>query len=293
MDQACASEAPKFIYAIKNAAFPGLIKIGRTQNVKERLSQLNTACAPSPFLIVAVSPSLDYIRDEKKAHDFFSDHRKEGEFFDVTESQVREFFKTVQKNYEIESQQPSLQAQKISRNNTRKAQVESFLKIMLAGTVKEAKDAQTSVPELDQNSQISRKRQLELEDELFEMEMAERKQRLLQSMIETQKTLQEQYTALCPGKVLDDRARLLFQDKFLNLMSSQGIPAAAQLAEEGIPVSAQEDTRPITISMFAAEEGKCYDTKDLQQIEDIMSSLYEKKYGKKASLCYESCQELH
>jgi hypothetical protein len=135
-------------------------------------------------------------------------------------------------------------------------------------------------PSLDE---ISRKRQFERDDALFEMEMAERRQRLLQSMTETQKTLQEQYTALCPGKILDDRARLLFQDNLLNLMPSRGMPSVGQLVESGVPVSAQEDTRPITISTFAAEEGKRYDTKALQRIGIIMSNLYQKNYGKKAS----------
>lgn len=138
--------------------------------------------------------------------------------------------------------------------------------------------------------EISRKRQLERDDALFEMEMAERKQRLLQSMAETQaktaavqRALREDYTSLCPGQVLDDRAKLLFKDNLLNLACPQGMPAAVQAIENGVPVSAPEDSRPITISSFAMEEGKRYGSKALQRIGIIMSNLYQKRHGKKAS----------
>ena len=143
------------------------------------------------------------------------------------------------------------------------------------------------------SDEVSRKRQLAREETLFEMEMAERKQRLLQMTAETQskiadtrakavavqQSLLDQYTSLCPGKTLDDRARLMFQDSLLNLMPSQGVLAI----ENGVAVSTPEDTRPLTISVFAAEEGKCYDTKALQRIGAIMSNLYQKKYGNRAS----------
>lgn len=130
--------------------------------------------------------------------------------------------------------------------------------------------------------EISRKRQLEREDALFEMEMAERRQRLMQSMAETQKTIMDQYTSLCPGQTLDDRARVMFKDNLLNLVGPTGTPAV-QLVESGVPLSAPEDSRPMTISSFAVEEGKRYDTKALQRIGMIMSNLYQKRHGKKAS----------
>jgi hypothetical protein len=130
---------------------------------------------------------------------------------------------------------------------------------------------------------IYRKRQLERDDALFEMDMAERKQRLLHNMTETQKTLREEYASLCPNQIIDDRARLMFKDNFLNLASAQSMPATVQRVESGVPVSATEDTRPITISLFAAEEGKRYDTKALQRVGAIMSNMYQKKYGGKAS----------
>ena len=135
-----------------------------------------------------------------------------------------------------------------------------------------------------------RKRQLEREDVLFEMEMAERKQRLLNAAAETQaktvsiqKTLREEYTSLCPGQLMDERARVMFKDNLLNLAFPQGIATAVQVIGNGDHTSALEDTRPLTISSFALEEGKRYDTKALQRIGSIMSSMYQKKYGGKAS----------
>lgn len=156
-----------------------------------------------------------------------------------------------------------------------------------------AQMARASLDAPDPDELLSRKRQLEREDALFEMEMAERKQRLMQSAVDTQartvaiqKTLREEYTFLCPGQVMDDRARLMFKDNILNLATMSAAPYSPQLAiENGIPVASApvEDTRPMTASSFALEIGKRYTTKALQRIGVIMSNLYQKKYGEKAS----------
>lgn len=93
-----------YVYATKSAAFPGLIKIGKTQDVKQRLSQLNTACAPAPHVIVAVAPTFNHSRDEKVAHAFFSDKRRAGEFFELDDTEVVAFFTghiTAQYNVEL------------------------------------------------------------------------------------------------------------------------------------------------------------------------------------------------
>ena len=84
--------ATNYVYATKSDAFLGLIKIGKTVDLRKRLINLNTACAPSPHYVVAVAPTLDYTRDERTAHAFFALARKEGEFFDITEDAVRSYF---------------------------------------------------------------------------------------------------------------------------------------------------------------------------------------------------------
>ena len=87
-------ETPKFqfIYATKSAAFPGLIKIGRTSDMRARLSQLNTGCAPNPHTVVTIAPTLDMYRDECLAHQHFSEERQQGEFFSISEDEVKEYF---------------------------------------------------------------------------------------------------------------------------------------------------------------------------------------------------------
>jgi hypothetical protein len=83
-----------YIYATKSPAFPGLIKIGKTVDVANRLTSLNTSCAPAPHVIVAVAPTFDKDRDEKTAHAFFSSARREGEFFKLEDKDVLDYFAT-------------------------------------------------------------------------------------------------------------------------------------------------------------------------------------------------------
>ena len=100
-----AEEMPpsSFVYATKSKAFQGLIKIGKTVDINARLSNLNTACAPAPHVVVAVAPTFDNTRDELMAHAFFADARKEGEFFEITEDQVKTYFQThILAQYQVE-----------------------------------------------------------------------------------------------------------------------------------------------------------------------------------------------
>ncbi len=81
-----------YIYATISDAFPGLVKIGKTVDMKARLSNMNTACAPMPHRVVALCPTLDYDRDESEAHGFFGDRRYAGEFFSVTHEDIKAYF---------------------------------------------------------------------------------------------------------------------------------------------------------------------------------------------------------
>jgi hypothetical protein len=82
---------------------------------------------------------------------------------------------------------------------------------------------------------------------------------------------------------MDDRARVMFKDNLLNLAFPQGVQTAVQFIGSGVPEPGAENHSPITISSFALEEGKRYDTKALKRIGCIMSSMYQKKYGGRAS----------
>ena len=102
--QAHAMPPTGYIYATRSPAFPGLVKIGKTVDVANRLISLNTSCAPAPHVIVAVAPTLDKDRDEKTAHAFFSSVRHEGEFFKLEDAEVLVYFAnhiTAQYNAEL------------------------------------------------------------------------------------------------------------------------------------------------------------------------------------------------
>lgn len=136
----------------------------------------------------------------------------------------------------------------------------------------------------------ARKRQMDREDALFELEMAERKQRLMQLTVETQtktaeaqakvvdvqKMLMDTYTSLCPNQVIDDRARLMFKDNILNI-AVQSNPASTQLA---IGNGGATTDKPITISNVANSKGRHFSNPELQKIGKKMAAAYREKYGK-------------
>lgn len=137
---------------------------------------------------------------------------------------------------------------------------------------------------------VVRKRQLEREDALFEMEMeerrlqmAERRQKLLQltaesqmKVMDVQKRLRDEYTMLCPNQVMDDRVRLQFKDNLLNIASSStparmqaaivdgsdtgstavlGVGKATNASNGTVATAAVNPNKSITISTLAAEMG--------------------------------------
>ncbi len=98
-------EAPletAYIYATYSKAFPGLVKIGRSRNVRARVSSGNTFIAPTPHRVICVAPTLNAKRDEEAAHAFFASFRKEGEFFELDHDDVENYFKTITANYQKE-----------------------------------------------------------------------------------------------------------------------------------------------------------------------------------------------
>ena len=93
----------KYIYATYSEAFPGLVKIGRAQDVKARISSGNTMCAPKPHKVIAMAPTLDAVRDETMAHAYFAPHRVEGEFFTISHLSVAVFLENhINKMYQQE-----------------------------------------------------------------------------------------------------------------------------------------------------------------------------------------------
>ena len=104
------NEQQGFVYGMVSEAFPGLVKIGRTNDLEKRLSQANIFCAPAPFKIVAQAQSMNASRDERMAHAFFADQREEGEFFRVSVQAVENFFTTsILPMYKQESSDQNIQ----------------------------------------------------------------------------------------------------------------------------------------------------------------------------------------
>ena len=152
--------------------------------------------------------------------------------------------------------------------------------------------SQQSAVAVPSSDEIVRKRQLDREDTLFEMEMAERKQAMAernQGMAERKQKLMQQtvedYAALCPNKVIDDRAKLLFKDNILNIFT-MAPPARGQLAIAaepqlaiGVVAPPVNLNKPITISTLAVELGHRFDSGQLQKIGKRVASAYREKYG--------------
>jgi hypothetical protein len=148
---------------------------------------------------------------------------------------------------------------------------------------------------------ITKKRQLERDDALFEMEMAERRQRLVHLTVETnvkaaeaqskaaeaqskvlevQKLLMDTYTSLCPNRVIDDRARLMFKDNFLNIAS----PASSQLAiENGNIGNIGNIGKSFTVNDVAVGLKLSFNRGDNQKIGKIAAAAYREKYGQEPS----------
>ena len=155
--------------------------------------------------------------------------------------------------------------------------------------------------------QVNQKRQLDRDETLFELDVAERKQKLAilaseaqnksaeaqmkaadaqMKVMGVQKMLMESYALLCPNHVMDDRARLLFKDNFLNIATQSVSARGPQLAIASDPqlaisdgAAAVNNNKPITISTLAAELGYRFDNGQLQKIGKKVANAYREKYG--------------
>ena len=83
--------ATAYIYVTYSPAFPDLVKIGKSRNVKARISSGNTFIAPAPHFIVAMAPTFNATRDELAAHTHFAKYRQEGEFFKITQEEAKTY----------------------------------------------------------------------------------------------------------------------------------------------------------------------------------------------------------
>jgi len=86
------------VYVLVNDAMPNYVKIGKTTDLKKRLSSLYNTSVPLPFEIfyAAVVPDMDFA--EKQIHLAFSDKRirNNREFFSISPDQVVAILKLIE-----------------------------------------------------------------------------------------------------------------------------------------------------------------------------------------------------
>lgn len=271
-------EDTKYIYAVKSAAFPGLVKIGRTQNVNERISQLNTACAPLPFKIVTVSPTLDFKRDEKKAHEHFSDQRKMGEFFEVTESQVKDFFQTIRALYEYESQQTSSYLTKKNESDARNAKIKPLLYMLVDGLARESRATNESrkrsfsdanAKEKDSTASFKRRRG-ELELKIMEEDLMMKRQTRIAD-------LHQKLKDVCnPGKNerVEERVRLFIKDMFTNMLFG------ANDSTGHVSSFSKFLNKRVLVTDVVGGMGFEFSDMDIERVEEDLEERYKERHGK-------------
>ena len=85
------------IYIISNPAIPGLVKIGKTINLEERMKTLFSSGVPLPFRCVYAKKVKNYSEVERKLHKGLNSHRENPnrEFFRISEEEVINFLELV------------------------------------------------------------------------------------------------------------------------------------------------------------------------------------------------------
>jgi hypothetical protein len=64
------------VYIISNPAMPGLVKVGKTINLEDRLKSLYSSGVPMPFRCVYAKEVDNYSEVERKLHQGLNSHRE-------------------------------------------------------------------------------------------------------------------------------------------------------------------------------------------------------------------------
>ncbi|SVB25236.1 uncharacterized protein METZ01_LOCUS178090 [marine metagenome] len=86
------------VYILSNPAMPGLVKVGKTINLEERLKSLFSSGVPLPFRCVYAKKVKDYNLVERKLHRGLKSHRENEnrEFFRIAEEEIINFLELVE-----------------------------------------------------------------------------------------------------------------------------------------------------------------------------------------------------
>ena len=130
----------EIIYILSNPTMPGIIKIGRASNLKDRVNQLSShSGVPVPFDVYYACTVEDCKKVEKGVHDGFGDHRinKKREFFRVNPERVLAILKLV----EVDDVTPSddiIEDQEDQQTLTKERKRKSNFKFSMVGIDKGA-----------------------------------------------------------------------------------------------------------------------------------------------------------
>lgn len=97
-----------YVYAINNPAIPGMVKIGVTTNIENRLYVLSKTSVPTPFELITYKEfknRKEMFDFEKRIHDRLSDVRvsMNREFFYLSKNDVIKLFKNINSVYSYEN----------------------------------------------------------------------------------------------------------------------------------------------------------------------------------------------
>lgn len=70
-----------YIYLLKHPKFAGYVKIGKTVDVVDRLSQYNVGCPTKEYYVFLYFWCEDMNKAEKEMHSLFRNYRAQGEWF--------------------------------------------------------------------------------------------------------------------------------------------------------------------------------------------------------------------
>ena len=98
-----------FVYCMTNVSMPGIVKLGRTENIQQRISNLSSRTAvPTPFKLYRAIEVKDMLEVERQLHHYFRKQRtnSQREFFTISPEETDPLFdhyeKTGAKNFDKE-----------------------------------------------------------------------------------------------------------------------------------------------------------------------------------------------
>ena len=90
---------PEIIYLLTNPSMPGLVKVGRTTSLEERMRSLYNSSTPVPFECFYACEVDDSKEAERRIHNAFNANRvnQKREFFRINPESIREVLKLIEK----------------------------------------------------------------------------------------------------------------------------------------------------------------------------------------------------